>query len=280
MTKIHVQNQKELNKKITKFKESGKNQFHVITDFDQTLTKGFTKEKKANTSFGQIRSGGYMPPEYLRKAYEMYNYYHPIEKSHKTPLKEKSEKMMEWWVKHLQLMIDFGLNKEILDDIAKKKELQAREGLFELFTLLENNNIPLLIFSAGLGDVIHRYLEIQNKLTKNVHIISNFYTFDEKGRVNGYKSNIVHSFNKNELEVKNTSYYHEVKEKKNVILMGDTLGDLSMAEGMEHDCIIKIGFLNEDKEELLKEYSNSYDIVILNDGTMGYIIELVQKVIG
>jgi len=279
MTKIHIQNQEELNKKIAKFKESGKNSFHIVADFDQTLTKGFTKEKKANTSFGQIRSGGYMPPEYLKKAFDMYDYYHPIEKNHKLPIKERAEKMMEWWVKHLQLMIDFGLSKEILDDIAKKKELQAREGLFELLTILENNNTPILIFSAGLGDVIYEYLNIQNKLTKNIHIISNFYTFDENGKVSGYKSNVVHTFNKNELEVKSTPYYHEIKEKKNVILMGDTLGDLNMAEGMEHDCIIKIGFLNEDKEELFEEYSNSYDIVILDDGTMEYVIELVESIL-
>ena len=176
-------------------------------------------------------------------------------------------------------MIDFGLSKEILDDIAKKKGLQARDGLYDVLRLLEENNVPLLIFSAGLGDVIYEYLKCQDKLTKNVHIVSNFYTFDEEGKVNGYKSNVDHTFNKNELEVKNTPYYHEVKDKNNVILFGDTLGDLDMTEGMEHDCIIKIGFLNEDKEELFDEYANSFDVVIMEDGDMDYIIELLRKII-
>jgi len=279
MTKIHIQDQDQLRKKIKEFKEAGSNGFHIVADFDQTLTKGFTKDRKVNTSFGQIRNGGYMPEEYLKKAFEMYHYYHPIEKNHKLPIKERAEKMMEWWVKHLQLMIDFGLSKEILDDIAKKKGLQARDGLYDVLRLLEENNVPLLIFSAGLGDVIYEYLKCQDKLTKNVHIVSNFYTFDEEGKVNGYKSNVVHTFNKNELEVKNTPYYHEVKDKNNVILFGDTLGDLDMTEGMEHDCIIKIGFLNEDKEELFDEYANSFDVVIMEDGDMDYIIELLRKII-
>ena len=52
-----------------------------------------------------------------------------------------------------------------------------------------------------------------------IHIISNFFNFDKKGNVLGYKGKIVHSLNKNEFEIKNTPFYNKIKERKNIILL-------------------------------------------------------------
>jgi len=57
------------------------------------------------------------------------------------------------------------------------------------------------------------------------------------------------------------------------------IGDLGMTEGLEHDTIIRVGFLNHDGEGALKKFSESFDIVILNDGTMDYVNELLKKVL-
>ena len=91
----------------------------------------------------------------------------------------------------------------------------------------------------------------------------------------------MHSCNKNEAIVKNHPYFNEVKGRKNVLLLGDKIDDLDMSKGIEHDEIIKIGFLNlkeENKEELLI-YSQYFDAVILNDGSLEYVVELVGKIL-
>jgi hypothetical protein len=42
---------------------------------------------------------------------------------------------------------------------------------------------------------------------------------------------------------------------------------------------IKIGFLNEKVKELLKEYKKHFDILILEDGTMGVVNEVVKNIL-
>jgi len=279
MEKIHIVDKVALDWKIDQFKKAGAKGFHIVSDFDSTLTLGFENGKKLSTSFGQIRDGGYMSEEYVKKAYELLNYYYPIETDPKIPLNEKCIKMEEWWEKHMELMVEMKLSKTILKDIADKDNLCEGKFVPEILELLKNKSIPLLIFSAGLGDVIKEFMLRKNQLSDNIHIISNFYNFDDKGYVTGYKSKAIHVFNKNEVEIQDSPYHKEIQERKNVILLGDSLGDLGMAEGMNHDCIIKIGFLNHKEDELLEEYSKHYDVIILGDGTMQYVLNLLKKII-
>lgn len=268
-----------LKEKIRTIKLAGAKSLHIVSDFDQTLTKGFHNGKRAPSSYAQLRDSNLMPPEYAKKAYELYHYYYPIEKSNIIPLDEKCKKMMEWWSKHLENMRESGLTKEIVVKMAHSGRILPREGLSEFFSLLSKNKIPLLIFSAGLGDVIVEYLSTENHMTPNVHIIANFYDYDSNGRVSSYKSKIIHTFNKNEVELHNTPYLKEAEQRKNVILLGDSLGDIGMTEGIKHDCIIRIGFLHENPKENLNLYLEKYDVVILNDGPMDYVIQLIKKII-
>ena len=182
--------------------------------------------------------------------------------------------MQEWWSEHIKLISASGMNKEIIQDILKKYPNILRKSALEFFDLLKEKNIPLLIFSSGVGDIIKAYIEKEGKLYDNTNIIANFFDYDSSGNVLGYKSKIIHSFNKNETVIENKE---NLKERKNVILLGDSLGDIGMSAGIEHDTIIKIGFLNEKVEEHLEAFAEKYDVLILNDGTMDYILELIKK---
>lgn len=67
---------------------------------------------------------------------------------------------------------------------------------------------------------------------------------DEKNIVRGYKNKMITVLNKNEQVLEGTDYYELVKDRGNVILMGDHIGDAGMAEGVPHQkSILKIGFL-------------------------------------
>lgn len=54
-----------------------------------------------------------------------------------------------------------------------------RDGSTKFFDDLHSNNIPLLIFSAGIGDVIHEVLSINSHVYDNMHVVSNDMDFDE-----------------------------------------------------------------------------------------------------
>lgn len=53
-------------------------------------------------------------------------------------------------------------------------------------------------------------------------------------------------YNKHDGALRNTEYFKQLREYCNIILMGDSLGDLSMADGVPNvENILKIGFLND-----------------------------------
>ena len=61
----------------------------------------------------------------------------------------------------------------------------------------------------------------------------------------GWKGDTIHVFNKNEAAVHDSDYFQNLSHRVNVLLMGDSLGDLHMADGAEHmESKLTIGFLN------------------------------------
>ncbi len=275
---IHIKNQNEVQNKINRLRQEGTSKLHIISDFDRTLTQAFINGEKYPSVISLIRKGGYLTPDYPEKAYALFDKYHPIELDETIPREVKEEKMYEWWSDHIKLISKSGMNKEVVKDILKKYPKILRKGALEFFDLLNQKNIPLLIFSSGVGDLIEEYIKKEGKLTSNIHIISNFFDYDKDGKVLGYKSKIIHAMNKNETAIENKNYLDKIKERRNVILLGDSLGDLDMSAGIKHDTIIKIGFLNENVEEKLAIYEEKFDIVILNDSSMDYVLELLKGI--
>jgi cytosolic 5'-nucleotidase 3 len=275
--KIIISNPKEFEKKKTKISLGGLKEFHIVSDFDRTLTKAFVKGQKQATAIAQLREGGYLTPDYPEKAYALHDKYYPIEINPNVSKKEKNEKMVEWWSSHLNLMLESNLTKNVIEDVIKKNRLTPREGMDSFFKFINSKKIPCLILSAGLGDIIEAFLRERKVLEKNIHIISNFFSYDSKGKVIGYKSKIIHTFNKNEAQISGTRFAKEVENKKNLLLLGDGIGDLDMAKGISHETIIKIGFLNEDLEKNIDVFKKEYDVLILEDGSMNFVNSLLQE---
>jgi 5'-nucleotidase len=64
-----------------------------------------------------------------------------------------------------------------------------------------------------------------------------------------------------------------------VILLGDSLGDIEMANGFPTlNNLLKIGFLNTKVDVLLPEYLTSYDIVLVEDDSFDVANAILQFV--
>ena len=134
--------------------------------------------------------------------------------------------------------------------------------------------------SCGLGvETISMFLEMKEKLHDNVYIVSNSFQWDDRGNAIKVNEPIIHNMNKDELAIQNSDVFNQVKERKNVLLLGDSLGDIQMVEGFNYDNIIKIGFLNTDVENRLEQYKKHYDVVILNDSSMEFVNDLVREIV-
>jgi 5'-nucleotidase len=280
MASVIIVNPKEFERKKQLFKSGGSSKLHVVSDFDRTLTVAFSNGEELPTAIAQIRKGNYISPEYAKKAYSLHDEYYPIEVNPNIQFSEKNAKMNEWWNKHLKLIVDSGLSKQIMKKIISDQRIVGRPGTDKFFEILNSNDVPVLILSAGLGDFIEEYIDGKGLLVSNVHIISNFFEFDNEGMAVGYKSKLIHSLNKDEAQVRGSKYFKKISDRTNVLLLGDSVEDIKMSAGMNHEEIIKVGFLNKNIDENIESFKKNFDVIILNDGPMDFVNELLEEIFG
>lgn len=271
---IIIPNKEKLEKIREKIIADGPEKLHVVSDFDKTLTSCFVDGKKIASLISILRDEHYLTPDYSEKAQALYDKYHPIEIDPNISVEEKEKAMHEWWSTHYDLLIQSGLQKKDLESVAKSNKILFRPGALDFFKFLFEHHIPLLILSsAGVGaETIRLYLENFNVFYKNIYIASNSFLWD-KDKVIGVEQPIIHTFNKNYISVKQHAFFQEFAERKNVILLGDGLSDADMIRGFEYNNLIKIGFLNENSKGELAKFEQVYDVIILKDGPMDYILE-------
>lgn len=115
-----------------------------------------------------------------------------------------------------------------------------------------------------------------------------------QGVLRAFKGQLIHTFNKREGALTHAAAAGQPRGRGNVLLLGDSLGDLTMADGVpEHRNILTIGFLNDQVccsyahahtncrfraadcsfgvsqvEERKESYVNSFDIVLVKDETL------------
>ena len=83
--------------------------------------------------------------------------------------------------KQFNLMLRYGLTRDIIRQAMHSEDGTLREGHEMFFEMLHKNDIPLVILSgSGLGyESVYYCLEHENKLYDNIDIISNAFIRDE-----------------------------------------------------------------------------------------------------
>ena len=72
----------------------------------------------------------------------------------------------------------------------------------------------------------------------------------------------------------------EGSQRKNVIVLGDSLGDIHMAAGVKDpNVVLTIGFLNHNIESSLETYKEQFDIVLVDDQTMSFPHSLLSEIL-
>lgn len=266
---------------IKEIKNSGLNNLIIISDFDRTLTYGSVDGVQTPSIISMLRDGKHLTDEYAKKAHELFDKYHPMEINPDITLDEKKIFMKEWWDKHNELLIDSGLRYSDLTDIVKNGELKLREGVDAFLDILHKFEIPLIIFSAsGCGDAIQLFLEKKGKTYSNISYFTNRFNWDEIGRAISVRQPVIHSFNKSgEVLLEDEKLFSLLKNRSNVIMLGDGLGDVKMVDGLNHQHLLKIGFLNSEDEKLRQKYEKKFDLVFEGDGDFFPVNELINDLL-
>lgn len=265
---VHIKCPNEVLSLLDKLSSGGVNALQVIADFDHTVTKQHIDGERHVSSFCVVNKCTTLPEDFRDKDRSLVEKYLPIERDPNLSKEEKTPHMVEWYTITSELLNGFPLGPEEITSAVQKSNTELRTGTSELVNALDEANVPLLIFSAGLGDVVDVILKYHGVVNKNIHVISNFLKHKD-GNVNGFMNDIVHPFNKNGKAAEHTKYFQLMTSRHNVILMGDNLGDAEMADGVPNtDAVLKIGFLIGDVPKLLPTYLDHFDIVLVDDQTM------------
>ncbi|KAL3669205.1 hypothetical protein V7S43_005588 [Phytophthora oleae] len=292
-------------RKMKKFTQDGADQLLVIADFDRTLTPYYKRKsdpkaplEQESSSHGLLMTSSVLNPRVCVGEQELFAKFYPVEMSPTLSEKEKLPFMEQWWNSAHSLLIEYKVTKEQVNQAVALGSLSFRQGFHPLFKLLHDHQVPTLVFSAGLYDVIHAALEqefaAENKrkggdVTKrtndrvftpsNVHVVSNMMRFDEKEVIEGFDGKVIHSLNKTAQVLLDSPLWTDSKIKRqNVLLLGDSRGDVRMCEGLDAEEIIRVGFLNVHVDEALEEYLDLYDVVFTHDASLVPVQMLVEQI--
>ncbi|KAG0743448.1 hypothetical protein G6F33_006887 [Rhizopus arrhizus] len=279
---VRIQNVAAVTEKIDKILKDGKENVHFISDFDMTMSRHWVRNKETDALERNSSSHGLpgrynkMTTEFKKETARIYNKYYPIEISQTMTYEEKVPYMIQWWTEAHELLIQQKLSKQDLIEMTRQVKLELRSNVDQVLRICQARSIPFLVFSAGIGNIIEVILREVDLFFDNMHIVSNMMVFDEQEICVDFKEPLIHVFNKSEFQLETSPYHALIENRRNVILMGDSLGDLQMSQGVDHDICLTIGFLNHDISALEPKYLEAFDIVIVGDANMKPVIEFLS----
>ncbi|KAF4043702.1 Pyrimidine 5'-nucleotidase (UMPH-1) [Phytophthora infestans] len=290
-------------RKMKRFTQDGAGQLLVIADFDRTLTPYYKQRRDPKTpleqessSHGLLMTSSVLQPQVCAGEQELFAKFYPVEMPPTLSAAEKLPFMEQWWNSAHALLVEYKLTKKQVDQAVALGSLSFRQGFHPLFKLLNDLQVPTLVFSAGLYDVIHAALEQefaaeckrsggaqsrnQTFTPSNVRVVSNMMRFDAGGVIEGFEGKLIHSLNKTARVLVDSPFWKErqLGKRRNVLLLGDSQGDARMAEGLSTNEIIRVGFLNVHVDEKLDEYLDLYDVVFTHDASLVPVQKLVEQI--
>ncbi|KAJ3184289.1 hypothetical protein HDU87_005136 [Geranomyces variabilis] len=195
---LYVKDPTRVREKLTSILADGKDNLHIISDFDMTISRYWVNGERNVGSHRVLSLSSRVPEEFTAKSNAIYRKYYPMEISQTLSHTEKVQAMVEWWTTQHDLILDLKLTKDELNSMADETHVILRDGLEDWVQLCEELGLPLLVFSAGLGDVIEAVLRKQGLLRPNVEIVSNMLHFGPDKIADRFEGKIIHTFNKDE----------------------------------------------------------------------------------
>lgn len=216
--------------KLDKIKLNNSN-FYVALDFDQTLT--------SPDGLSSWDACGFPLGDNFKKETEiLFEKYGPIELDYTISFEEKNKAMIEWYYGNFELYYKYNLTKKDLEKSVSG--IIFRQGAQQFLKSMYKANIPVIILSAGIGNIIELFLRKNNCFTNNIHIISNFIPFDENGNIKKYTGELIHTLNKTMNRHISQEIYQKINNKKYRLLLGDFIEDKKMVPIEDWDRTISV----------------------------------------
>lgn len=248
------------------------NNFYVVMDFDETITTA-----DSLNSWSILENPNFINPDLSKEASKLVERYYPIELDYTLDDATKSIYLEEWYYKNMDLLYKFGLTNDILINCVNHSNIKFRSGFKSFLFKLYQKNIPVIILSAGIGNVIIELLKANECLYSNISIISNFIKFDDN-KMLPFNDKIIHTSNK-DINVLSVDFANKIKDKNYILLFGNLIEDLNMVNKKDLSKTISFGFLEKNADENINRYRNSYDVVLTDNSSFDVVRDILNDII-
>jgi len=287
--KILFTNKTKFEKLMSLFRENP-DRLRIVSDFDYTLTqrRNIKQNINYNSSYCHLMKWGKFSADFLTKSSILFKKYHPMENDLSIDHQQRDVNIKNWFIQNLSLISKERIHISDFRDMVLKSSgsFYLRNGIYETMQSIEKYSIPMYIVSGGIQQIINEslllgipnYKRILDR--KLIKIVANQLLFNQNTQlVENYTNPIVYTFNKSKAlnELTNNSF----KAEDNIILLGDHFSDSEMIDHVSHSNCIKIGFFNHmgpGSDLLLDTFKKKFDILVLNDGNMTLLNQLLREI--
>lgn len=258
MAGFYVGSPEKVQAKLHRFAQAGPDSTYYLFDFDNTLTT--SKHTGEDVSTWTLLHG-LLPENGKTEIARLRNKYLPMEIAGSMTEKDA----LTWWDSALALYIKYPVYMKDIE--AASKNVRLRDGTTRLFKSCEAADIPTVILSAGISNVIDSIVA-----RHDIHpslILSTEFVLGEDGRVlNWDRGSMIHILNKRERG--HTELSRIRSERPYTILVGDALQDVDMVDGDEHVLRVRMcDLVHQDPAKrdsyLEQSFAAGFDMVLEED---------------
>ncbi len=247
-----------------------KDNFAILMDFDRTITS-----KDSLGSWSVLENPKFMSEDFRIESKKLVDTYYPYELDYSISNDVKAKYLSEWYYKNMDLLYEYNLTKSILLDCVNDCNAKFHDGCKEFLDYMYKLNVPIVIISAGIGNVIIELLKKYNCFYPNINVFSNFIQFDNDKMVR-FSDNMIHTSNKS-MSVLPLNLQTKILSKDYVLVFGDLVEDLDIVKGIDFNSVLSFGFLEHSIKENLAFYRQSFDIVLTDGSSFFDVNDILYK---
>ena len=158
-SKVRAKRPVEVEGLLRRLVEGGTNRLQFVVDFDMTLTRSHRDGLPVDCSWGVMENSPHLPSDYTSKSSALKEKYLPIEHSPDMSVEEKLPHIVEWYEKTNELLQICGLKKSMIPEMVEASSVELRDDTDLLLRRLQGDQVPVLVLSAGCGDLVEAILD-------------------------------------------------------------------------------------------------------------------------
>ena len=291
---------------------AGPQALHLILDYDRTMTTFFgPRGGRGDTCHGTVERR--RSEELRARADALSAIFYPIEVDPARSREEKIPFMQQWYREVNELIVRSGMTRRDLAEDVARANIGLRRGVCEALDWAARHDVPVTVFSAGIGDVIEEVLRQRYRAVPHprLRVVSNAMVWrsgagaeaEEGGSaeppppppppplsplsppphpddvVAGFSEPVLHPFNKFAGGVMGAlPFFAELRARPHVLLLGDSPGDVTMADGLGCAHVLRVGFLNDAVEANIERFRGLFDVVVTHDGAADWVTRLLADI--